>query len=82
MELTQPITCTADNVTEFNAALREHLSEARPLIKALMERGMVEGLRGCAIGPLGALPAGVEPVLSMDAEKRIQEAKSKRGEAK
>ncbi len=70
--LVAPITCGPDNVPEFNAALRTHLPGAHDLIKALMARGMMDGLRGVQIGPRGSLPTGVQPVLSLEAEKRLQ----------
>lgn len=70
--LVAPITCGPDNVREFNAALRTHLPGAHELIKAFMARGMMDGLRGVQIGPLGSLPTGVQPVLSLEAEKRLQ----------
>lgn len=76
--LVAPITCGPDNVKDFNAALREHLPGAHDLIKALMDRGMMEGLRRVTLAPVGTLPAGVQPVLSADAEKRIQAAHDKR----
>lgn len=70
--LLAPITCGPDNVREFNAALRAHLPGAHELIKAFMSAGLMEGLRGVEIGPLGSLPTGVQPVLPLEAEKRLQ----------
>ena len=67
-----PITCGHDNVREFNTALRTHLPGAHELIKAFMSAGLMEGLRGVQIGPQGSLPAGVQPVLPLEAEKRLQ----------
>ncbi len=69
--LVAPITCGPDNVRAFNAALREHLPGAHDLIKALMDRGMMQGLRGVTLSPVGTLPAGVQPVTSLAAENRI-----------
>lgn len=70
--LLAPITCGPDNVREFNAALRAHLPGAPELIKAFMSAGLMEGLRGVEIGPLGSLQTGVQPVLPLEAEKRLQ----------
>lgn len=70
----EKLTCTPDNIVEFNQALRTHLPESRPLLKALITRGMLDGLRGATIAPVGALPDGVQPVLPLEAEKRIQAA--------
>ena len=72
--LVAPITCGPDNVQAFNAALREHLPGAHDLIKALMDRGMMQGLRGVTLAPAGALPCGVQPILSLEAEHRIANA--------
>lgn len=70
MEL-KTMTCGHDNVPAFNAALRRHLPGAHDLIKAFMARGMMEGLRGVTLAPVGTLPAGVQPVTSLAAENRI-----------
>ena len=78
LPLVAPITCGPDNTGEFNTALRQHLPGAHDLIRALMARGMMDGLRGVTLAPVGTLPAGVQPVLSADAEKRIQAAHDKR----
>ena len=75
--LIAPITCGPDNVREFNAALRAHLPGAPELIKAFMSAGLMEGLRGVEIGPLGSLQTGVQPVLPLEAEKRLQGHQSK-----
>ena len=66
------MTCQPDNVAEFNQALKTHLPGAHDLIKALMSRGMMEGLRGVTLAPVGTLPAGVQPVLPLAAENRLQ----------
>ena len=68
--LVAPITCGPDNVPAFNAALRQHLPGAHDLIKAFMARGMMEGLRGVTLAPVGTLPAGVQPVTSLAAALR------------
>lgn len=65
----QVVTCGPENVAEFNARLRAEMPELYALAKALHERGMIDGLGGARIGPLGALPAGVQPVTSAEAEK-------------
>lgn len=71
MEL-KPMTCRPDNVAEFNQALKTHLPGAHDLIKAFMARGMMQGLRGVTLAPVGTLPAGVQPVLPLTAENRLQ----------
>ena len=71
LPLVAPITCGPDNTGEFNTALRQHLPGAHDLIRALMARGMMEGLRGVTLAPVGTLPAGVQPVTSLAAENRI-----------
>ena len=73
LPLVAPITCGPDNTGEFNTALRQHLPGAHDLIRALMARGMMDGLRGITLAPAGALPAGVQPILSLEAERRIAE---------
>lgn len=70
----RPLICTPENISEFNATLRRELQEAHALAKALVELGLMEGLRGARIGPLGSLPSGVRPVTSMAAEKRLADA--------
>ena len=70
MEL-KTMTCRLDNVAEFNQALKTHLPGAHDLIKAFMARGMMQGLRGVTLAPVGSLPAGVQPVLPLAAENRI-----------
>ena len=77
-ELVAPITCGPDNVPAFNAALRAHLPGAHDLIRAFVGKGMMDGLRGVTLGPAGSLPQGVQPVLSLEAEKRIAEADDKK----
>lgn len=70
MEL-KPMTCRLDNVAEFNQALKTHLPGAHDLIKAFMARGMMQGLRGVTLAPVGTLQTGVQPVTSLAAENRI-----------
>lgn len=56
----------------FNARLRREAPEAFALAQALHKAGMLDGLRGARIGPLGSLPGeGVVPVLSDEAEARL-----------
>lgn len=66
--------CTPENVREFNATLRQELPGAHDLVRALMERGLMDGLRGARIGPVGGLEAGAVPTLSDAAEKRLADA--------
>lgn len=66
------ITCGPDNVAHFNARLRTALPEFAAFAKALHERGMIDGLRGARIGPVGSLEQrGAVPVLSAAAETRL-----------
>ena len=74
LPLVAPITCGPDNTGEFNTALRQHLPGAHDLIRALMASGMMDGLRGVTLAPAGALPCGVQPILSLEAEHRIANA--------
>ena len=62
------MTCRPDNVAKFNQALKTHLHGAHDLIKAFMARGMMEGLRGVTLAPVGTLQAGVQPVLDTAAQ--------------
>lgn len=79
---TLPITCAADNVAEFNAALRDHLGpEGVAFAKALYRACLITGLRDVTISPAGSLPGGVVPVLSAEAEQRITAAHARRGVA-
>lgn len=71
----QAITCGPENVQHFNARLRAELPEFHAFAKALHERGMIDGLRGARIGPVGSLEQrGVVPVLSADAERRLADS--------
>lgn len=63
--------CTAGNVAAFNARLRDELPEVYALAKALHGAGLIDGLRGARIGPVGSLERGVVPVLSASAESRL-----------
>lgn len=77
--------CHEGNVGEFNATLRQH-PDLRAFAAALHQTGMIDGLRGARMRasdcPGGE--AGITPVLSYEAEKRLadlwwmreQEAKS------
>jgi len=40
------IVCGPDNISAFNSALRQHLPEFYPVIKALHAEGLLSGLRG------------------------------------
>jgi hypothetical protein len=66
--------CGPENVTAFNARLREHAPEAFDLAKALHAAGLIPGLAGARIGPVGSLEPGVQPTLSDGAEKRLADA--------
>jgi len=70
--MTTPITCTPGNVQAFNARLREELPELYDLARELHRAGLIDGLRGARIGPVGSLSKdGVVPVLSSPAESRL-----------
>lgn len=70
--------CGPENVQAFNARLRAELPEFHAFAKALHERGMIDGLRGARIGPVGTLEQrGVVPVLSAAAESRLTDLKAK-----
>lgn len=56
--------CTAENVAAFNARLRSELPEAYALARAFHSAGLMDGLRGARIGPVGSLGRGVVPELS------------------
>lgn len=65
------LTCTAENVAEFRAALRDQ-PEINAFAAALHKAGLIDGLRNVRLADVGELPeTGVRPVLSMEAEKRI-----------
>lgn len=66
--------CTPENVREFNATLRQELPAAFELARALVEAGLMEGLRGARIGPVGGFEAGAVPILSDATEKRLRDA--------
>lgn len=74
--LTAVMHCTADNVREFNAALRQHLPGAHDLARELHRLGLITGLAGARIGPAGSLadPRAVQPVLPYDTERRLADA--------
>lgn len=68
------LTCTAENVAEFRAALRDQ-PEINAFAAALHKAGLIDGLRNVRLADVGELPeTGVCPVLSMAAEKRIEAA--------
>lgn len=43
------ITCGLDNIKEFNQQLRLNIPEVIPVIKNLMNAGMLQGLRGAVL---------------------------------
>ena len=67
--------CHPENVTQFNADLRETLPEAHALAREMHKRGMIDGLRGARIADKAAAEAetgvAVMPVLSQAAESRL-----------
>lgn len=72
----QAMTCAEDNQAAFRSAFRKAVgAEGQAFAKALFDAGLINGLRGARIGPLGATcPAGevgVCPVLSDAAESRL-----------
>lgn len=72
--------CSEDNVAAFNVRLRAEAPEAFALAMALHKAGMLDGLLGACIAPLGSLPdQGVVPVLSDQAEARLADLHWKRG---
>lgn len=80
--LAQPITCGPENIAEFNARLRAELPEFHAFAKLLHEAGLIDGLRGARIGPVGAFERGVQPLLPIDAEKRHLDREWEQGRAK
>ena len=71
--------CHEANVREFNVALREQ-PDIREFAIALHQAGLIDGLRGARLRPVGTGPTevGVTPVLSFDAEKRLADIAWKR----
>ena len=70
--MTTPITCTPDNAQAFNARLRDEMPEFHAFAKECHRLGLIDGLRGARIGPVGSLEqGGVVPVLSYEAESRL-----------
>ena len=66
------ITCGPENVQAFNARLRDELPEFHAFARELHRLGLIDGLRGARIGPVGGLgQGGVVPVLSDAAESRL-----------
>ncbi len=74
------LTCTPENVQAFNQRMRSQLPGAHALAKALHAHGLMDGLRGARIAPLGALPGGVVPVASAEVEKREADRKWRAGQ--
>lgn len=68
------LVCTPETLREFNATLRAELPEAHALAKELVALGLMEGLRGARIGPVGGFEAGAVPILSDATEKRLRDA--------
>lgn len=67
-----PMRCSEENVAAFNARLRAEAPAAFALAKALHQAGLIDGLKGARIGPVGSLGGeGVVPALSDEAESRI-----------
>lgn len=65
--------CTAENVAAFNARLRSELPEAYALARAFHSAGLMDGLRGARIGPVGSLgQGGVVPELSGAVNGQLQ----------
>lgn len=71
----EPLICTPENIQDFNSRLKEEVPEAFGLAKALHQSGLMEGLRGARLGPPEGFHAGVVPVLSAGAEKRLADLK-------
>lgn len=70
--MTTAITCTPDNAQAFNARLRDEMPEFHAFAKECHRLGLIDGLRGARIGPVGSLgQGGAVPVLSYDAESRL-----------
>lgn len=66
------ITCGPENVQAFNARLRDELPEFHAFARELHRLGLIDGLRGARIGPVGGLgQGGVVPVLSDASESRL-----------
>tara|TARA_R110002049_G_scaffold73666_23_gene190306 strand:+ start:1797 stop:1991 length:195 start_codon:yes stop_codon:yes gene_type:complete len=51
----KPITCTPENVAQFNAALRQQ-PDLFEFAKALHKAGLIDGLAGARITPLASQP--------------------------
>lgn len=80
-----PITCGPENVDPFRQALRAALGdEGMVLVRAFYDAGLIDGLRGVRIGPLGSLQrpgeVGVCPTLSDAAESRLADSAWKRAQ--
>lgn len=70
--MTDPTTCTPDNAQAFNARLRDEMPEFHAFAKECHRLGLIDGLRGARIGPVGSLgQGGVVPVLSYETESRL-----------
>lgn len=79
--MTPTIFCHEGNVTEFNAALRDH-PDIRAFVAALHAAGLIDGLRGAWLRPAGDPTPdnlhGAAPVLSAAAESRLADARWQR----
>lgn len=70
------ITCGPENVQAFNARLRDTLPEFHAFARECHRLGLIDGLRGARIGPVGGLgQGGVVPMLSDAAEGRLADIK-------
>ncbi len=64
--------CNPANLAAFNARLRAELPEFHAFAKKCHRLGLIDGLRGARIGPVGSLgQGGVVPELSDEAESRL-----------
>lgn len=66
------ITCGPENVEHFKARLKDELPEAWELAKELYKAGLMDGLRGARLGPVGSLKhSGVTPYIPWSVERRL-----------
>lgn len=79
------LTCGEDNQAAFRSAFREAVGdEGRAFAKALFDAGLIDGMRGVRIRPVGAERTdglvAVCPVLSDAAETRLADLWWKRAQ--